>query len=125
MSNPELQSIAPVLNVNSRTMRPMLDFFTVKLGFDIDTTLGDKPQFAMLKKDDQVVMLACKPIIPWPHKGWAMYIWVDDIDSLYAELQQRNAPIKAAPVLKDYGCMEFKVATPDRREIVFGQIIEK
>ena len=125
MSSSKLKSIAPVLNVNSRTMKPMMDFFTAKLGFDVDTVLGKQPAFAMLKKDEQVVMLACKPLIPWPHKGWAVYIWVDDIDVLHSDLQQRNAPIKTGPTLKEYGCREIEVTTPDGREIVFGQVMSK
>jgi alkylmercury lyase len=123
MSKPKLKSIAPILNVNSRTMKPMIDFFTERLGFDIDTVLGKQPAFAMLKRDKQVVMLVCKPLIPWPHKGWAAYIWVDDIEVLHADLQRRGAPIKTGPALKDYGCREIEVTTPDGREIVFGQVV--
>lgn len=123
MAIPTLTSIAPVLNVNSRTMKPMIEFFSEKLGFEVDTVLGKQPAFAMLKRDQQVIMLACKPLIPWPHKGWAVYIWVDDIDQLYSDLQQREAPIKAGPHLKEYGCREIEVSTPDGREIVFGQVL--
>ena len=53
------ESIAPVLNVNSRTMKPTIELFTDKLGFEVDTELGKQPAFAMLKKDDLTVMLFC------------------------------------------------------------------
>lgn len=123
MATGNLKSIAPVLNVNSRTMKPMIELFVEKLGFEIDTVLGRQPAFAMLKRDELVIMLACKPAIPWPHKGWAVYIWVDDIETLCADLSAREAPIKVGPHDKDYGCREIEVSTPDGRQIVFGQSI--
>ena len=121
MPSQNLKSIAPVLNVNSRTMKPMIDLFVERLGFEIDTVLGKQPAFAMLRKDDVVIMLACKPAIPWPHKSWAAYIWVQDIEAVHADLLTRKAPIKAGPHNKDYGCTEIEVSTPDGRQIVFGQ----
>ena len=102
----------------------MIDLFVEKLGFEIDTVLGKQPAFAMLKRDDLVIMLACKPAIPWPHKGWAAYIWVDDIETLHADLIARDAPIKVGPHDKGYGCREIEVSTPDGRQIVFGQLIK-
>ena len=116
-----LKSIAPVLNVNSRTMKPMIAFFVDKLGFEVDTVLGKAPAFAMLRRGDIVVMLACKPAIPWPHKSWAAYIWVDDLNALHSDLLAREAPIKVGPHERDYGCRELEVTTPDGRQIVFGQ----
>ncbi len=125
MKHAELMSIAPVLSVNSRTMKPMIDFFVEKLCFSIDTVLGKQPAFAMLKRDEQVIMLVCRPMIPWSHKGWAAYIWVNDVKKLHDELQKRNAPITSGPILKDYGCLEIEAATPDKRRIVFGQVVRQ
>ena len=39
MSTVTFEAIAPVLNVNSRTMKPTLDLLTEKLGFEIDTVV--------------------------------------------------------------------------------------
>jgi hypothetical protein len=121
MNAPSLKAIAPVLNVNSRTMQPTIALFVEQLGFEIDTVLGKEPAFAMLKRDGLVIMLACKPSIPWPHKSWAAYIWVDDLATLHSDLVARGAPIKAGPHDRDYGCREIEVSTPDGRQIVFGQ----
>ena len=123
MDKSKLQRCAPVLNVNSRTMNPTITFFTEKLGFIVDIAVGKKPRFAMLYRDDITVMLACKPMIPWPHKGWAVYIWVDDVDALATEFEYSRVEIKCGPALKEYGCKEIEVLTPDGRGIVFGQIV--
>ena len=123
MKTVNYESIAPVLNVNSRTMKPTIELFTDKLGFTVDTVVGKQPAFAMLKKDSLSVMLFCRPAIPWPHKGWATYIWVNDVDTLHADLLSRDAPIKVGPHNRDYGVRELEVLTPDGRQIVFGQPI--
>jgi len=118
-----LQRCAPVLNVNSRTMIPTINFFTKKLGFSVDTEVGKEPRFAMLCRDDITVMLACKSIIPWSHKGWAIYIWVDDVDAIAAEFETRDLTLKCGPIVKEYGCKEIEVLMPDGRGIVFGQVV--
>lgn len=117
----KIQRGAPVLSVNSRSMKPMIDFFSDLLGFQVDTVLGKQPAFAMLSRDDNFIMLACRSSIPWPHKGWAIYFWVDDVDSFAVEIQGRGARLKCGPTVKEYGCREIEVMTPDGRDIVFGQ----
>ena len=77
----------------------------------------------MLCRDGITVMLACKPMIPWPHKGWAIYIWVDDVDALAAELETNRVVLKNSPIVKQYGCKEIEVLMPDGRGIVFGQVV--
>jgi len=119
----KLQRCAPVLNVNSRTMKPTIKFFSEKLGFNINTAVGKEPRFAMLCRDNITVMLSCKPMIPWPHKGWAIYIWVEDIDALVAEFATRHLSLISGPIVKEYGCKEIEVLLPDGRGIVFGQIV--
>ena len=49
MPGPILKSIAPILNDNSRTMKPMIKFFTAKLCVAVDTVLGKQPVFAMFQ----------------------------------------------------------------------------
>jgi len=104
-------------------MQPMIDFFVQRLGFRIDTVVGKQPAFAMLCRDGNTVMLACRPSIPWPHKGWAIYFWVDDVDALAKEINQQGAQLKSGPTMKNYGCKEVEIMTPDGRDIVFGQVV--
>jgi len=123
MVKSNLQRCAPVLNVNSRTMNPTIAFFTEKLGFTVDTAVGKEPRFAMLRRDDITIMLACKSMIPWSHKGWAVYIWVNDVDALAAEFKTRHLTLKCGPTVKEYGCREVEVLMPDGRTIAFGQVV--
>jgi predicted enzyme related to lactoylglutathione lyase len=104
-------------------MQPMIDFFVEQLRFRVDTVVGKQPAFAMLCRDENTVMLACRPAIPWPHKGWAIYFWVDNVDAFTLEVEQLGAQIKCGPAMKDYGCKEVEIMTPDGRVIVFGQVV--
>lgn len=67
-------------------------------------------------------MLACRTIITWPHKGWAIYFWVDDVDALASELKQPGTRLKCCPTIKVYDCKEIEIMSPDGRDIVFEQI---
>lgn len=121
MSDTQIQRVAPVLVVSSRTMIPMRDFFVEKLGFTVGTEAGVGPFFVTLDRDGQTIMLDCKPRLFRPKRSWAAYFWVNDVDKLHAELVSRGTPIKSGIVDKSYGCRETVAIAPDGRQIVFGQ----
>ena len=108
---PRLQSVAPVIRLNSKTMEPTISLFR-DLGFMTDTLLGDPPQFAMMHRDELTVMMECKFIIPWKLSGWAIYFWVSDLSLLRAEYINSGIEEVSDIVKKDYGCLEFKVRMP-------------
>ncbi|MEL6103791.1 MAG: glyoxalase superfamily protein [Pseudomonadota bacterium] len=112
---------AAVLQVNSRTVRAMRDFFVDRLGFHVGSEVGNGPSFVTLDRDGQTVMLACKRHFGFRKSGWAAYFWVDDIESLLSEFEARGAIIKGGIVEKEYGCREIVAIAPDGREIVFGE----
>lgn len=125
MANGHLVRTAAVLRVNSRTMRPMMDFFVEKLGFEIGTTAGSGPAFATLDRDGQTIMLDCRS--DWlrlhRHSTWAAYFWVDNIEAIHSEFLARGATLKGPITDKPYGCREVVAIAPDGREIVFGQLM--
>ena len=57
----------------------------------------------------------------WKGEALDAYIWVDDVDALYAELQQSGADIVGPPVLRIYGMKELEVRDLDGYVICFGQ----
>ncbi len=52
-------------------------------------------------------------------------IWVDDVDALYAELQQLQADIVSPPQLRIYGMKELEVRDLDGYVICFGEDIKE
>ncbi len=115
--------VAPVLDVNSRSVRKMRDFFVDQLGFTVGTEVGSGPKFVTLARDGQTIMLNCRFTFGFRKRDWAAYFWTDDVSGLFDEVRLRGAEIKSGLVTKDYGCREFVVIAPDGREIVFGQLL--
>ena len=57
-------------------------------------------------------------------KIWSVYVRVDDIDALHAELQRRGAPIDYSLYDAPHGFRKFGVTDPDGHDIAFGQRLE-
>ena len=49
------------------------------------------------------------------------YIWVDDVDALYAELKAKGAKILQEPVLRFYKCYELVVEDLNGYCLVFAR----
>jgi predicted enzyme related to lactoylglutathione lyase len=54
-------------------------------------------------------------------KVWNVYIRVDDVETIYAEVQERGAPIDYSLYDAPHGFREFGVTDPDGYDIAFGQ----
>ena len=120
-SSSRIQRTAAVLQVNSRTVNSMRDFFVYRLGFKIGTEVGAGPGFLTLDRDGQTIMLDCRRPIGFRKSGWAAYFWVNDVERLLAEFERRGTRLKGQIVDKSYGCREIVTVAPDGREIVFGE----
>ena len=57
-------------------------------------------------------------------KMWDAYIRVDDVDAIYAEVQERGAGIDYTIYDAPHGFREFGVQDPDGHDIAFGQRLE-
>src|SRR5947207_12727423 len=104
------------------------EYYRDKLGFTIRGYFFEEPPvFAMVGRDDQIVMLSLmgegRGGSNRNHKDDALdaYLWVDDVDALYAEYQRSGADIVAAPQLRIYDMKELEVRDLDGYVICFGQ----
>ena len=107
------------------------EYYRDKLGFRIVGYFFEEPPvFAMVGRDDQIVMLSLMTAgrggSNRDHKDDALdaYIWVDDVDGLFAELQQRQAEIVSPPQLRIYGMKELEVRDLDGYVICFGEDVD-
>jgi uncharacterized glyoxalase superfamily protein PhnB len=119
-----LTGISPVLLVAD--MDRAVVFYRERLGFECE--VSDPPTFAVATRDDAVILLSLAPetheIVP----NWQIvpklvdaYIRVEDADTLYAEVQERGAPIDWTIYDTPYGFREFGVQDPDGHDLAFGQ----
>jgi len=102
-------------------------YFREQLGFGCQVH-GEPPDFAVADRDDVTILLALTPdaerIVPNWHvadKLWDAYIRVDDVDAVYAEVQERGAPIDYTIYDTPWGFREFGVQDPDGHDIAIGQ----
>src|SRR4051812_38774617 len=65
-------------------------------GFTTEYVGGSPPEFAIVARDGQAIMLkkvSTTPLVPNEAQGgtWDVFFWVDDARSLHAELSSRGA----------------------------------
>ncbi len=123
-----LTGISPVLLVAD--LERSVAYYTERLGFDC-RVYGDPPDFATADRDDATILLALaedsERLVPhWRivDKMWNAYIRVDDVDAIYAEVQERGAGIDYTIYNAPHGFREFGVQDPDGHDIAFGQRID-
>ena len=124
----KLTASAPVLLV--RNVVDAANYWRDRVGFHYDRLWGEPPCFCILERDGMHLMLNQVPegteIRPhWQvvDQLWNVYFWVDDVDSLYAELRERGATIDYKLHNKPYGCREFGIQDLDGHDIAFGQVL--
>lgn len=125
---PRITGIAPYFLV-ADVVRAA-EHYRDKLGFRIvGYFFEDPPVFAMVGRDDQIVMLSLMTAgrggsnRGYKDIGLDAYLWIDDVDALYAEFRQSGADIVAPPVVRIYGMKEFEVRDLDGYVLCFGQDI--
>ena len=127
MKTARLTSSAPVLLV--RDVVAAANYYRDALGFTYDRFWGEPSNFVILRRDGLCVMLSLAPhgsaIVPhWKvnHNMWNVYFWVDDVDTLFAELKARGAKIDYGLSDKPYKVREFGVQDLDGYDTAFGQL---
>jgi uncharacterized glyoxalase superfamily protein PhnB len=122
---PRMTAIAPYFLV-ADVVRAA-EYYRDKLGFAIRGYFGqDPPGFGMVARDGLTIMLSRiergrgGSNRGYKDEGIDAYLWVDDADALYAELQRGGADLVAPPVLRIYGMKEFEVRDLDGYVLCFG-----
>lgn len=107
------------------------NYYRDQLGFSYNRFWGEPPCFVILHREGCCVMLRQTDnpdhVVPnWKRQDqlWNLYIWVDDVDAVYAEMKQRGAVIDYELGLKPYGNKEFGVQDLDGHDIAIGQEVD-
>ena len=98
------------------------------LGFHRDYTGGTPPQFVIVSRDGQAIMLRhvaeAARIVPNEKQGgtWDVFFWVRDARALHAELVANGADVVYGPILQEaYHMEEFAVRDREGYVLGFGQ----
>ena len=124
-----LTGVSPVLLVAD--LDRAVAYYTERLGFSCEV-YGEPPDFAVADRDAVTILLAVaqEPERLVPHwrivdKMWNAYIRVDDVEAIYAEVQERGAGIDYTLYDAPSGFREFGVQDPDGHDIAFGQPLRR
>jgi uncharacterized glyoxalase superfamily protein PhnB len=109
---PVLGGIVPILRV--RDLAESVAYYVRVLGFTHDWTHGT---VASIHRDRASAML-CEGDQGQP--GTWLWIGVNDVDALYAELQQRGARLRHPPTNYPWGSRECQVSDLDGHVLRFG-----
>ncbi|MGN6573065.1 MAG: VOC family protein [Pseudolabrys sp.] len=103
-------------------------FYREKLGFSPGRFYGEPPTFCLMSRDRVRVYLdktrttlRSSPL----NQYWALYIYVDDVDAMAAEIAARGVPFDRGIEDQDYGCRDFDIRDPDGHLIGIGQNLPK
>jgi len=97
------------------------------LGFACEYEAGAPPEFALYVRGACSIMLRRVPdaalLRPNEAQGgnWGVFLWVDDLDAIFAELTASGATIVYPPVVQPYGMREFAVRDSSGYVLGFGQ----
>jgi catechol 2,3-dioxygenase-like lactoylglutathione lyase family enzyme len=100
-----------------------IPFYRDKLGFAVKTW-GEPVSFAILQRGMATIALAAPAAKGAAVSGnWACYVYVRDVNTLYAELLANGVTAHDPPSDQPYNCRDFVVADPDGHMISFGQVL--
>jgi len=97
-------------------------FYCDKLDFTSHGTWGDGPDFCIVQRGKVTLALdRSQNHAPIPNNQyWAVYIYVEDADSLHDEFRQKDVEIVRGPEDTFYGSRDFDVRDPDGHLLAFG-----
>lgn len=99
-----------------------IEFYTHKLGFSRDFTLGEPPTFAGVSFGDNA-QLFLERRTPSP-AGCGLYYVVDNADAMCDRCRAAGVTIATEPGDRNYGLRDFSIHDPDGYYITFGHRLE-
>jgi len=106
-----------------RDVAGSLAFYTDRMGFAVQFGMGDPPTYAIVERETVSLHLMPASQDPSGLGTSAIYVYVDDVDALHAELVAMGCPIEIAPGDFSYGMRETSLRDPDGNRITFGAAV--
>jgi uncharacterized glyoxalase superfamily protein PhnB len=104
------------------------EYYRDVFGFKILGYYWDPPVFAMVGRDDVVIQFGridrgqtVAPNRTRRDEALDAYIWVNDLDALFAEMKQKSAKIVEEPKRQPWNCYEFWVEDAFGFRLVFSE----
>jgi predicted enzyme related to lactoylglutathione lyase len=109
------EGVTPILNV--KNFAASMDYYVNKLGLTKKWDWGDPPSFGSVGSD-RVTIFLCERAQGQP--GTWLMLFVDDVDVLYRDYQQRGVKILQPPTNMPWQTREMHVEDPDGHRLRIG-----
>jgi uncharacterized glyoxalase superfamily protein PhnB len=118
--------LAPVLLAPD--VREALDYYRDVLGFQVEPYELVPEDYGYATRDGARIHLAhadaCRPNSDLVSDLFDVYVWVDDVEAVHAELAGRGANIVHAPIDRPWGMREIRVRDLNGYILGLGQPLE-
>jgi uncharacterized glyoxalase superfamily protein PhnB len=116
------QTAIPVIRVSGSIAAQ--EFYCHGLGFTVVSSwrpdeTQDDPRYMTLARDD--ARLHVHSFQSGTVGAGAVYVLVDNVDALYAELLSRGVSVSGPPIDQTWGTREIVARDADRNVVTFGQ----
>lgn len=121
---PRLTGLAPVLVVPE--VGETLAHYRDRLGFETEAWEPNPAAYGYARRDDchihfnQGEQARPNSEVVMPDL-FDVYVWVDDVAALHAELQERGADLLHAPIERPWKMLEIRIQDPNGYILAFGQ----
>ncbi len=118
------RSVAPVCPVTD--VEKTVEWYVAELGFEAswinrDAEGDDPTNYAVLHREGVTIhlVLAAGPVADY----MPFQVHVDDVDSLFSELESKGIPVSQQPADQHWGARDCAFLDPDGNRIWFSQAI--
>ena len=124
----KVTAAATVLLVND--VARAVEYYRDKLGFEASQWEVNPKHYGFAERGPCQLHFACfEGATPRPNQVEAppdmfdVYVYVDDVDAVHAELVDRRADLLHGPVEQAYGLREIRVRDPHGYILAFGKLL--
>jgi catechol 2,3-dioxygenase-like lactoylglutathione lyase family enzyme len=121
-----LRGLAPVLIAPE--VGETLEHYRDRLGFEVEPWEPSPAQYGYARRDGCQIHFN-QGEQPRPNSEvvqpdlFDVYVWVDDVNALHEEFEQRGADLLHAPIERPWHMLEIRVQDPNGYILAFGQRI--
>jgi uncharacterized glyoxalase superfamily protein PhnB len=118
--------LAPVLLAPN--VAEALDYYRGVLGFDVVPYELAPEDYGYVSRNEARIHIAhadqCRPNSDMVTDLFDVYIWVDDVDAVHSELQERGANIMHGPIERPWRMREIRVRDLNGYVLGIGQPLD-
>jgi uncharacterized glyoxalase superfamily protein PhnB len=103
-----------------RNVPDSVAYYRDALGFKVAFLYGEPTIYAGFCRDNVTIHLQDASQTKRQAGQGSLYIFVKDVDAVYAEMKTRGARIIKPPADYDYGLRDFDLTDPDGNHLCFG-----